>query len=454
MKKIMLLIMAMLFAAVCLSAAAEEPQDTRLTCSMEEGVLAVRIALDANDPGTWEVRMYDEDENRSLVLKSAESDESAALFTFAPVADGWDEVDIMHLVNSVCDECYYFTAEVEDGAIAEEPYFSHIIRPKKAYLNPYLIGQWSEAETQSETMEITDGENDSWNITINFRTDAGASRLTTTALYDCNEDALAYIDGALYNLSADGEAETAAPAQENLTGYVFVDVTEEEDGRLLLVWKNPVTEQVEFFLMDGENVPDILVPEILDIELSEDDTMPDGVFWAGIAPEDLKTGVNMDVIFYSVDLYSGIDVRQISVGEMIYRDFGMYIVESVAEDGTVNYTEANTGIGRTMRLVNIPGIDVYVAVDVTGTQLPLMTAQNMIDMSLAEGAELLMVTGDLNAKSVDAAVLAEAIELDDVLYGPRTVVRVQNGLITEIRHYQDVAIPEMMGDFLSLAAEE
>ena len=126
---------------------------------------------------------------------------------------------------------------------------------------------------------------------------------------------------------------------------------------------------------------------------------------------------------------------------------------AIAEDKSVNYTEAATGVNGTMSFLNIPCTDDYFAVDATDSPLPMLSVQNVVDMSLAEGAELLLITGDMNAETVDAAVLAEAVADDDAFVDCRTVVRVQDGVITEIRHYADVPIPEMMADVLSLVPE-
>ena len=84
MKKWVVL-MLVLFAAVCLSASAEEAQAPRADCSLEDGLLVVRIVPDAEDAGVWEAAAMDEDADHSVVLQSSDTSEGRAVFTFAPV---------------------------------------------------------------------------------------------------------------------------------------------------------------------------------------------------------------------------------------------------------------------------------------------------------------------------------------------------------------------------------
>lgn len=451
MKKMVLLLLA-LFVAVCLSASAEEAQDQRASCSLEDGLLVIRIVPDEGDAGEWAVEMMDEDEDRSVVLQSSDTADGRAVFTFAPAGDGWDDVGIMHTVDEVCDEFYHFLIEVQDGAFSEEPYMEHVMSPEEKILGPYLTGEWLEEETQFHTMEIADGDGSGWDVTIVSPVSHGAYRFTGTAYYDCVLDALVFTDGTLYDLTADGE-EPGTPSREGVESCIGFDVSAEADGKLLLYWENPVTEEEVWFVRSGENIPDLLVPEALNIE-SDEDVMADGIYWADINPEDLKPGEKMDVIFYTADIYSDADIGQITPGELILRDYKFYSVDSVAEDRSVQYTALATGKTGTLAFISIPGTSDFVGVDASGSGLPMLSFQNIADTPLAEDAALLLIKENLEAETVDAAAMAEAIESDTEFEDCRTVVRIRDGRITEIRNYADVSIPDMMADVLSLGAEK
>lgn len=58
------------------------------------------------------------------------------------------------------------------------------------------------------------------------------------------------------------------------------------------------------------------------------------------------------------------------------------------------------------------------------------------------------------AETVDAEAMAKAIESDTEFEDCRTVVRIQDNRITEIRHYAEVSVPDMMADVLALNVEK
>ena len=440
--------MAVLLAVVCLAAAAEGTQDGGFECAVENGLLVIRVPLAPDDPGEWIAAMHDEGEDRAMIPQPEDETDGFAVFTFAPAANGWDMVDILHYVGLAADEFYSIAAEVENGAFSEVPYVNHIVSPEEAKLEPYMVGEWLEAETQFRTLEISDLEGRGWNLTVTSPMTHGAYRFTATVQYDCSEDGLIYTDGMLYNLPTEGE-DFGEPVEKDMIGWLFLDVTSEDDGHLLLDWADPVTEEPVHFRRNWEGAPDVLVPEILDYETGED-TVPDGVYWADIEPEDLKTGKRMDVIIYTADVYSGADIAQVTPGEMIFRDYKIYWVNSVGDDSTVEYTEAATGNSGTLRFVNIPGTEEYAAVDVSGSGFPMIASQGIFDMDLGDGAKMLLIGSGLTAETVDTEAMAKAIEEDDAFIDCQTVVRVQDNKITEIRHYRDVEIPDMMADARSL----
>ncbi len=45
--------MAVLFSVFCLAASAEEAQVPQAECSLEDGLLVIRVPLDAEDGGAW-----------------------------------------------------------------------------------------------------------------------------------------------------------------------------------------------------------------------------------------------------------------------------------------------------------------------------------------------------------------------------------------------------------------
>ena len=451
MKKLVLL-MAVLFSVFCLIASAEEAQVPQAECSLEDGLLVIRVPLDAEDGGAWAAWLSDEDEDRSVDLQSSETADGFTVFTLAPLSDGWDTVEILRMRDDICVEFYSFLIEVQDGAFSETPYMDHNVSPDEALFDPYLIGEWLEAETQFRSMEISDRDGSGWDVTVVSPVSHGAYKFTASVHYDCSVDSLLYTDGTLYDLPATGE-EPVTPTREGLSGCIDLDVSAEADGQLMLVWEDPVTRDEVCFLRSDEDAPDVLVPEFVDLG-ADNDVMPDGVFWADINPDDLKTGLMPDVIFYTADVYSGLDIGQVTPGEMLFRDYTIYRVDSVNADQSIEYTEATTGESGTLGFLSIPGTDDFVSVDVSGSGLPTLTFQNVADTPLADDAALLLVHGSLETESVDTAAMAESIASDSEFEDCRTVVRIQDGRITEIRHYADVPVPEMMADVLSLDTEE
>ena len=451
MKKIFLVLFVILLAAVCFAASAEEAQIPRMTCSTEDGQLIIRIIRKADDPGTWEA---DEPEGDDIVVTLLSSDitDSLATFVYAPVKDGWQVVEVWHIVEPVCDEFYRITVEVEDGAIIGAEDGEHIISPEDALLDPFLIGEWLEVGDQFHTLTVTDNDTSGWDLTVISPLTHGAYKFVGTVLFDCDEDALVYTNGTVYNLPVtDGEdASPDTPAiMENLMGLMICEITDVEDGELVLYWMDPVTSEVVCFNRSDENAPDIIAPEIVGLDL-EDGLLPDGVYWAYIDPDALRSGSLENAVFCAVDVYSGVDIRQINPGEMLFREYSMYWIDSVAEEGTIEYRDASDEITGTINFVSIPGSDDYVAMDAESNS-PMLTALDIVEMPLDDAAKMIVFTGEsLEETTVDNAGMADIIASE----ADMTLVVIRNGRVQEIRHYRDISVAGMMADVRSDGSDQ
>ena len=281
----------------------------------------------------------------------------------------------------------------------------------------------------------------------------GAYKFTGTVLFDCEEDVLVYTNGTVYNLPVTDGDDTApeTPAiMENQLGFMFCDISDVEDGELVLIWQDPITNEIVYFMRSDENAPDILVPEIVDLDI-EDGVMPDGIYWVNIVPDALRSGALGEVTFCTVDIFSGLDIRQVSPGEMLFRNYTMYWIDSVSEDGTVQYRDAATSETGIMSFMNIPGSDNYVAMDESDSDSPMLTFSGITEMPLDDAAKMILVTGDsMDETAVDATGMADIMDSESC----KTFVVIRNGRITEIRRYRDVSVAGMLADVFSASSDQ
>jgi len=228
---------------------------------------------------------------------------------------------------------------------------------------------------------------------------------------------------------------------ENMLGIMLCDITDIEDGELVLVWEDPVTNEPVYFMRSDDNAPNIIAPEIVDLD-TEDGILPDGIYWANINPDALRSGSLEKTVFCVVEVYSGVDISEINPGEMLFREYKMYWIDNCNEDGIMQFTDASTDITGIVRFVNIPGSDDYVALDAE-SDFPLLTTTDIHDTPLDGAAKMTVVTGvNLDETAVDAAGMADILDSEP----GTTLAMVRDGRVQEIRRYRDVSIAEMMAD--------
>ncbi len=448
MKKILPVVIALLLAAVCFSAAAdEEAQDIKLT--IEDGRLWVRIADDPSEAVAWEA-MSPEEEDRVVELLPVDPMVAAPVFLYAPVRDGFTIVDISHTVDFVTDEVYSLLIEVEGGSIVGVDY-EYYASPADEFIELFLVGEWLEKAAGETALSIGDNEGSGWNVTINGPLAQGAYQFTGTVRYDCDLEALVYINGAMYSLPVTDGTEQAEPEplQENMTGFMFLDISNEQDGQLLMVWENPVTSDFLEFRRTDKDAPDVIAPEVLDVAI-EDGILEDGFYWANFYPSALEEGSEDGVSFCAVDVYTGEDVRQVSPGDMLYRNYVMYMVSGMDENGTMAYVDTSTGETGAISFLPIPGFDAYVALDAADGYSLMLTAAEFTRMPLSKDVKLYTVSGEnLETAEVDADTLGAALDPGETV----SFAIILDGAIVEIRTYKDAPVGEMMADILSAAVE-
>ena len=150
-----------------------------------------------------------------------------------------------HYDGFVCDISHGFDLLVKEGAIQEVTGGSFTASPADAELTALLEGEWLEAETQFTTMKITPNPDKGWDVEIASPVSHAAYVFRATIRYDCVENALVYVNGALYDAPLTDDGALKAPTAENLSGILTLAGESESDLRL--VWgadANPENREI------------------------------------------------------------------------------------------------------------------------------------------------------------------------------------------------------------------
>ena len=258
MKKLLILLVLFIAAALTDSALAEDAEPDAIRGEIVDGSYVFRIPINPDDSGEWvpDAEFTDEPVVR---LASAGIEDSALVVRYEPVQDGTVTVNLRHYNGYACDAVHGFELLVAGGSIQEVTGGSYTEAPSDEDLDPYLSGKWLEKDTQFTEMMLSKDPESGWDAEITSPLTHGGYVFRATLHYDCEVDAFVYQDGALFNLPADTDGTVPAedPDESRLSGSLYFDGNDEE-GALFLCWPaehNPESRDILLQPAEGPDGP-------------------------------------------------------------------------------------------------------------------------------------------------------------------------------------------------------
>ena len=234
MKKWLTILLAIAIGAIGFAALADEAEaGAEINTLIEEGSFVVQI--DAGDDLGW---IADDMAQDDSVVKLAFEDtlEGTYVARYEPTGDGDVTVRVLHYIGIACDHVLSWDLHVEGGAVQEVTGGGEALAPDEAEQDPYLSGEWLQAETQFAQMTVEKNPERGWDVEIASPMTHGAYIFKTTIYYDCDLDGFVYDKGKFWDLpitDSDEEVELGEAAVAGTTG-LFTFSGDEEN--LLLTW--------------------------------------------------------------------------------------------------------------------------------------------------------------------------------------------------------------------------
>ena len=219
---------------LCGSAALAENAATDVNAFIDEGGFVIQIPDPEGDLG-WVADDMAQDDS-VVKLYDADLIEDTFVVRYEPVDDGDMCVGVRHYTGIACDEVLTWDLRVADGAVREVIGGSHIASPDEAEQDPYLSGEWLEAETQFTQMTIEKNAELGWDVEIISPMTHGAYVFKTTLYYDCDLDSFVYSTGKYWDVpitDSEEEVELGDAKVADATGC-FAFAGDGED--MLLTW--------------------------------------------------------------------------------------------------------------------------------------------------------------------------------------------------------------------------
>ena len=210
---------------------AEENND--VLCEIDNGAYVIRIPT-AEGENAWHADAVHPD-GAIKEITTAEMKDGCYEVRFVPEQDGESTVNVYHFNGYSCDQMFSFVLKAQDGAVLESTGGSYTASPAEEDQDPFISGEWLEKDTQFTNMTIAKNPEKGWDVEIVSPMTHEAYVFRATIYFDCADDAFIYDGGALYSLTADGEA-AAEPDRDDLHGEIKPQGENEEN--LLLVWIN------------------------------------------------------------------------------------------------------------------------------------------------------------------------------------------------------------------------
>ena len=216
MKKLFAILLAL---ALCLTgfAMAEEAQETennKFNTLIEDGEFIIQVD-NANGDLAWIADDMSQDDS-VLELAYMDTVEGTFVARYAPVGDGDVTVGVRHYMGIACDEAMTWDVHVEGGAVTEVTDGAYTVACPEEEIDPYLVGEWLEAETQFTTLTVEKNPERGWDVVAVSPVSHGAYVFKTTVQYDCELNAFVYDKGKFWDIDGEydenaelGEARTA-----------------------------------------------------------------------------------------------------------------------------------------------------------------------------------------------------------------------------------------------------
>ena len=218
-------------------AGAEEDPGYAMVGGLEAGQYVARIPCAGEEAEFFSAEVQ---EGGAASLAFSGFEDGAYTARFAPVSDGSAAASILRRDSGgAVREMYTFDLRVRDGQMEEPAGGSYTAAPADEELDPYLSGEWLQAETQWDSLFLTLSPEGGWDAEIFSPVTHAAAVFTGRFRYDCLEESLVCLDGKLYEApitDEETEAGLGKPIAEGLRGVLRFDVSESGDeGALCLI---------------------------------------------------------------------------------------------------------------------------------------------------------------------------------------------------------------------------
>ena len=218
------------------SASSQAESSSAVSSSAQDGAYAIELAVPEGQAGEWRTDDPDTQENNIVKLVSADMEGGNFVARYEAVNDGVTTVNLKHYDGVACDVLYTYTLAVENGQISEEGDPVKTEAPDANVLDPYLSGEWAEAESQFATLTIEANPEGGWAAEAATPASHSAHIYKMTLHYDCDLQKLVYDDGALYDapITDSADDELGEPVSTDQQG--IVEITSTDEGALALYW--------------------------------------------------------------------------------------------------------------------------------------------------------------------------------------------------------------------------
>ena len=234
MKKWLVLLMAEALCAVSFAAFAEEAEaGLEVNTLIEDGSFVIQI--DAEGDLGW---IADDMAQDDSVVKLAFEDtlEGTYVARYEPVGDGDVTVGVRHYTGIACDHVLTWDLRVADGAVQEVTGGSDTVAVDEAEQDPFLTGEWLEAQTQFTQMTVEKNPERGWDVEIAAPMTHGAYIFKTTIYYDCDLKGFVYDKGKFWEWPSTDSEEEVELGEAKLAGTTGVFTFSEDDQEVYLAW--------------------------------------------------------------------------------------------------------------------------------------------------------------------------------------------------------------------------
>jgi len=241
MKKTLVMILAasMALGTAALGETAGAAEGLDIQCRIENGSYVIRIPVEDDDLG-WKADDMEQDDS-VVVLGSETMEDGTYEVRYDPVSDGDMTVAIHHYYNSIAsDRSLTWDLHVEDGAVTESAGGSNAMTDPwedQSSLDPFLSGEWAEAETQFSRMTVSKAAYLGWDIEIVTPATHGAYIFKTTAYSDA-DGRLVYNKGKYWDVPITDSEEKTSLGEAKTAGTMGSFTFDGDEDNLKLVWND------------------------------------------------------------------------------------------------------------------------------------------------------------------------------------------------------------------------